>query len=283
MNAKAQQYCQQHVYQRGNSLYYSLLFSRKSQKQSLIALHAFHQAIRQIPYQCSETQTALQKADWWQQEIDNLYEKAPKHPIGEALLPAITNTALPKRLLRGMIDGIKYYLQAPQINTNNDLILHCHQTTSLREMAASYILLDNPEQEALTFARDLGVVNQMSQIIAYLGYDIRQGILWLPQEMLANHHLDFNDLKKLKTTKPLIQVLNELTQQVDKIYRDSLQKTDTTLGNKLLPILTHATLAKRRLQEIQRDDFPVLEKQYTLTALQKFKCAVATAWRQRAP
>lgn len=269
------QYCTQKVAHRGTDLYYGLFALAREKRFAVTAIHAYYAAINEIPERCKEESVALKKLQWWREEIELTFAKCmPRHPITQALLNPIKNYQLPQQLFLGIIDGIENYLANSRIATYQDLILHCHHTTSLREMLVAYVI-DKITKENLSFARDLGSALHIIEIINHLRPDIMKGWLYLPQDDLVRFSVNEVDLLHFKSSVGLSKLLHELANKIRLCYMQASKALPIEAKKLHLCQLIQAEIALKLLQVMERDQFAVLQKLYILPAIKK----LWVAWR----
>jgi phytoene synthase len=268
------QYCKQKVAQRDTDLYYGLYSLTHEKRFAVTAIHAYYAAISEIPKRCREESVASRKLQWWREEIELTFAKQlPRHPITQALLSSIKQFQLPKQLFLGIIDGVANYLATPRLTTFQDLILHCHHTTSLREMLVTYVV-GKISKESLNFSRDLGCVLRVIEIINHLRLDITKGWLYLPQEDLLRFFVKEEDLLHFKDSVELGKLLHELANKIRLLYMQAVKTLPVEAKNQHLCQLIQAEIALKLLQLMERDKFAILQKRYTLSSIKKILVAL---------
>ena len=83
------QYCQDKAAKSGSSFYYSFLFLPPPQRQAITALYAFCREVDDVVDECTDTNVARIKLQWWREEIGRLFAGTSRHPVGQALATAI--------------------------------------------------------------------------------------------------------------------------------------------------------------------------------------------------
>ncbi len=275
-----EQYCQQKLI-KGTSIYYSLRFAPATARNNLTALHAFFREIDSIPTTCHDPELAKIKLQWWHNEIDNLYQGKPQHPVTKALQAAIEQhkhkQKLTKELWQSVIAGTVASINLHSFATFNELEYHCHQRYSPIYLLAGEIC-GYQQPQTLRFNRDIGTFLKMVSVVRNLRRDLHQGNLYLPlewldlfaltPEMLCNPDAQNNQTK-------IIKLLQYHSKQALKIYEQAMTQIAPEDRHDQRSMIILANLHKDILQLIHDENFQVFKHYTTLTPLRK----LWRAWR----
>ncbi len=108
---------------RGSMLYYSLLFVPHAQRELILAIHRFYNEIQFLGRDCKSPIVAEQKINYWREEINQLYQHNPRHPITTTVLPWIQQNNINPGLWLNQIEESAQSLQLPRLATWDDFIL----------------------------------------------------------------------------------------------------------------------------------------------------------------
>jgi phytoene synthase len=109
---------------------------------------------------------------------------APETPQGRALQPFVTTFHLPREQFEALIDGVAMDAVPGRFQTFADLEPYCHRVASSVGLICAEIF-GYREPAVLTYARDLGVALQLTNILRDVGVDYRRGRMYLPLDDLA--------------------------------------------------------------------------------------------------
>jgi phytoene synthase len=144
-------------------------------------------------------------------------------------------------------------------------------------MSAEIFGRTNPA--TLTYARDLGIAFQLTNIIRDVGEDARRGRIYLPQDELARHGVAPSSLL-LRDGGDAFHAL--MTEQIDRArhwYERALGALPDADRRAQRPGLIMAGIYRALLDQIERDSDSVLKRRVALTPLRKLWIGWTTARR----
>src|SRR6187549_3880416 len=100
------EYCQQKAVASGSSFYYSFLFLPAERRRAITALYAYCREVDDVVDECTDAGVARTKLAWWRDEVGNLYTGSPRHPVTQALAPAIAAYGIQQQHMLELIDGM---------------------------------------------------------------------------------------------------------------------------------------------------------------------------------
>jgi phytoene synthase len=121
----------------------------------------------------------------WREEVARVFEgRTPETPQGQALQPFVQPFHLPREQFDALIDGVAMDATPRRYQTFADLEPYCHRVASSVGLICAEIF-GYREPAVLTYARDLGVALQLTNILRDVGVDYGRGRFYLPAEDLA--------------------------------------------------------------------------------------------------
>jgi phytoene synthase len=193
------EYCQQRTAKSGTSFYYSFMFLPPERRRAITALYAFCREVDDVVDETSDPELARTKLAWWRREIGAVYTGMPQHPVALALRPVVASYRLPEAHFQTVIDGMAMDLDQSRYLDFTDLERYCHRVAGVVGLMSAEIFgYTNPA--TLTYARDLGIAFQLTNIIRDVGEDARRGRIYLPQDELARHGVTATSVLQHETT-----------------------------------------------------------------------------------
>ncbi|HSI37837.1 MAG TPA: presqualene diphosphate synthase HpnD [Methylotenera sp.] len=265
-----QQYCQQKTAKSGSSFYYSFMFLPKQKREAITALYAFCREVDDIADECTELQVAQVKLSWWRTEIENLYLSKPIHPVTKALLPHVKTFNLDAAHFIEIIDGMEMDLNFNRYEDFEQLKLYCYRVASVVGLLSAQIF-GFSNRKTLTFAHDLGMAFQLTNIIRDVGEDARRNRIYLPLEDLATFNVTEEDILHSRESEPVKKLLEHQIQRAESYYDRALHELpDEDRKNQRVGLMMTA-IYRTLLREIQADGAEkVLNTRTSLGALRKF-------------
>lgn len=268
------QYCQDKAAASGSSFYYSFRFLPENRRLAITALYAFCREVDDIVDECNDTNVALTKLNWWRQEIKDLFQGQPHHPVSHALAPAIREFNLPAEQFQEIIDGMEMDLTMHRYEDFKSLRLYCHRVAGVvGELSA--IIFGYTERATLRYAADLGLAFQLTNIIRDVGEDARRNRIYLPIDELAKFNVPASDILNARQTDNFKQLMEFQYQRAQEFYDLAFSELPQADRKAQKTGLVMAAIYRTLLEEIRHDGYLVLTQRTALTPVRK----LWIAWR----
>jgi phytoene synthase len=269
-------YCREKVAQSGSSFYYSFLFLPPERRRAITALYAFCREVDDIVDDVHEPAVARAKLAWWRQEIGLAYAGQAQHPVARALQSVVTRYPVPEAHFQAVIDGMTMDLEQNRYLDFAALEQYCHRVAGVVGLMSAEIFgYENPETRS--YARDLGIAFQLTNILRDVGEDARRGRIYLPQEDLARFDVAPSLLINRTGGESFRRLMAFEADRARTWYAQALAKLDPRDHRAQRTGLIMAAIYRTLLDEIERDGFDVLDRRTSLTPLRKLWIAWKTA------
>jgi len=268
-----QQYCQQKinpVWYEGSSLYHSLRFLPRVQRQALTALYALLYEVSEIRDECHHNlNLGHLKLQWWQEEFANIFAgHTPQHPIGQALTQPIADYQLPLDSFQTLIAGFISDLTKSRYENFSPLENFCQSTYGVLN-ALSTQVCGYQDDKTLKIVKQLGIAQQLTHILRTIRHDLRHDKIYIPQEDLAHFNLHSSNLLKLEDNETIQALFAYQATRIRAYYHEAFRQLAPAERFNQRHHLIHAKLALITLQEIETDGYQLLKQQIRLTPLRK--------------
>jgi phytoene synthase len=179
---------------RKTSFYYSFLVLPADKRRAITAVFDVCRAIDDsVDLEPDPGKAEAALADW-RSEIARVFDgrdggagrggQPPETPQGRALQPFVGPCHLPRAEFEALIEGVGMDVRPRRYETFADLEPYCLRVASAVGLICAEIF-GYREEATLTYARDLGVALQLTNILRDVAVDRRQGRLYLPLDDLA--------------------------------------------------------------------------------------------------
>ncbi|MBB4377876.1 phytoene synthase [Bradyrhizobium sp. Rc3b] len=190
--------------------YAATLFAPASERRALLALYAFNVEIVRVRDQVSQPLPGEIRFQWWTDMLSgHVHGSAEGNPVAAELLRAIREFDLPVEPLSLLVDEHQFDLYNDPMPTMAALEGYLAATSSALFGLAAQVL-GPPSGAAEHLARHAGLAQGIVQIIANLPRDASRRQLFLPQQVLASHGCQMEDVFAGKETASLRAVLEQL-------------------------------------------------------------------------
>jgi phytoene synthase len=181
---------------RKTSFYFSFLALPAPKRRAIEAVFDFCRAVDDSVDLERDVSRAAAAADVWRAEIGRVFEGgSPETPQGRALQPFVEPFHLPRDQFDALVDGVAMDASPRRYETFADLEPYCHRVASSVGLMCAEIF-GYHDRAVLTYARDLGVALQLTNILRDVGVDYRAGRLYLPVEDLARFGCTEDDIRR---------------------------------------------------------------------------------------
>ena len=268
-------YCQDKAASSGSSFYYSFMFLPPERRQAITALYAFCREVDDVVDECHDMQIAQTKLDWWRNEVRQIHEGSPTHPVGQALKDVSTRFNLPREQLLEIIDGMQMDLQQTRYLDWKALHLYCYRVASVVGLLSAEIF-GYTNRQTLKYAHDLGLAFQLTNIIRDVGEDARRGRIYLPIEELQKFNVPARQILDGKHDDNFRQLMAFQASRARQMYDQAFAQLPAEDRKAQRPGLIMAAIYRTLLDEIEADGFQVLDRRTSLTPLRKIWIAGRT-------
>jgi phytoene synthase len=269
------EYCQQKTVQSGSSFYYSFLFLPPERRRAITALYAFCREVDDTVDETADGSVARIKLAWWRTEVSSMYTGTPTHPVTQALQPHLAPYELQEQHLQAIIDGMEMDLDQSRYLDYPGLRKYCwHVAGVVGILSASIFGVTNPR--TLEYAEKLGLAFQLTNIIRDVGDDARKGRIYLPVNELQQFGVTAADILNFRHNEKFEALMKFQADRTQAVYDEALGLLPKEDRRAQRPGLMMAAIYRTVLDEIERDNFKVLNQRISLTPLRKLWLAWKT-------
>lgn len=181
---------------RKTSFYYSFLVLPSAERRAITAVFDVCRAIDDAVDLETDPARAAAALDLWRAEIARVFGGGvPQTPQGLALQPFVKPFHLPREQFEALIDGVAMDAAPMRFQTFEELEPYCHRVaSSVGLMCAEIFQYKDPV--VLTYARELGVALQLTNILRDVAVDYRRDRLYLPLADLAACGCTEDDIRR---------------------------------------------------------------------------------------
>lgn len=261
----------------GSSFYYAFLFLPKDKRAAITAFYAFCREVDDVVDEVHDPQVAHSKLSWWAQELHQLFQGQPSHPVTRALQPHLKTFDIRLEPLLAIIDGCRMDLTQNRYLDAAALRDYCHLVAGVvGEVAARIFGQSDPQ--TTRYAHCLGQAFQLTNIIRDVGEDALRGRIYLPVNDLQAHGVPAQDILQRRDSPAFRALMAAQAQQAHALYDEALSLLPDADRRAQKPGLMMASIYRSLLREIEACDFQVLHQRIALTPLRK----LWLAWKTQA-
>ncbi|NTV97114.1 MAG: presqualene diphosphate synthase HpnD, partial [Thiobacillus sp.] len=261
-------YCQEKAASSGSSFYYSFMFLPPERRQAITALYAFCREVDDVVDECHDVQIAQTKLDWWRNQVKQVFDGEPQHPVGQALKDISGRFNLPREQLLEIIDGMQMDLMQTRYLDWKALNLYCYRVASVVGLLSAEIF-GYQNRQTLKYAHDLGLAFQLTNIIRDVGEDARRGRIYLPIDEMQRFNVPAKQILEARYDDNFRQLMAFQATRARQLYDQAFAQLPAEDRKAQRPGLIMAAIYRTLLDEIEADGFQVLDRRTSLTPLRK--------------
>lgn len=271
-----QEYCKQKTKESHSSFLSAFIFLKKEKREALTALYAYCREVDDIADECLDHEIASKKLNWWREEVERLFKGEPQHPVSKALHPFLSHFNLSKNYFIEIIDGMEMDVKFNRYESFEQLELYCYRVASCVGILSAHIF-GFKNKDTLTFAKNLGIALQLTNIIRDLGEDARRGRIYIPLDELKKLGVSEEEIISLKNSKKIKILVQNQSDRAKKFY-DLASKTLPIEDRKSQKIsLVMGNIYYVLLKEIVKDNpEKILNQKTILPGFRKMRISILT-------
>jgi len=267
-------YCQEKAAKSGSSFYYSFLFLPPDKRRAITAVYAFCREVDDVADEVTDVGVARIKLAWWRTEIANVFAGNPQQPVGKAWLPVVQELHLTAEQFNEIIDGMEMDLTYHRYPDFKSLQLYCYRVASVVGQISATIF-GYTDHNTLRYANDLGMAFQLTNIIRDVGEDARRNRIYIPQDELQRFGVSASEILNGKASDNFRTLMAFQAERAKHYYDQAFAALPASDRKTQRTGLVMASIYRTLLDEIERDQFAVLNQRISLTPIRK----LWLAWR----
>lgn len=271
---------------RSTSFYFSFLALPGPKRRAITAVFDFCRAVDDAVDLETDPARIEAALELWRGEVDRVFSGGrPKTEQGRQLQPFVEPQHLPREHFEALIDGVAMDAAGTSYRTFADLEPYCHRVASAVGLICAEIF-EYRDEQVLTYARELGVALQLTNILRDVAVDYRNGRRYLPDEDLERFGCRWEDIgQEVRAAgrgvqSPAVRALLAFQAERARAYFAravaALPRED---ARRFVPAEIMRAVYWELLQRIERADFDVFSHVIRVPRPVQARLAIATWWR----
>jgi phytoene synthase len=279
---EAQQYCTDLARRSGSNFYYSFFFLPQERRDAMHAVYAFCREVDSVvddPAPGSDPRTHLAR---WRADVAALYradgaaQVNSLNPVIVCLADHVRRLGIPQEYFDEIITGVEMDLTIHRYATFSDLYQYCYRVASVVGLVCLKIF-GARAPEAQTYAVNLGVAFQLTNILRDLKVDGARGRIYLPVEDLARFGYGEQDLLAGAYTPKFISLMEFECRRAQEYYHAAETALPHSDRRTLLPAEIMRAIYHTILDRIEACRYQVFARRITLPPPRRLAVALK-AW-----
>jgi phytoene synthase len=244
---------------RDTSFYYSFLVLPPRKRNAIIAVWDFCRAVDDAVDEAAADADACARLAAWRAELAACYGGAPRTPQGQALQPCIREFNLPREPFEELIAGVAMDLEQSRYPTFEALSEYCRRVASMVGLVCLEIF-GYRDARARSYAVNLGLALQLTNIVRDVAADLRRGRVYLPVEDLARYGVSEQMLRDGRVTPPVRELLRHQCARAREYYRRAAADLPPGDAHNLVAAEIMGGIYFEILRRIEKADYDVFSR-----------------------
>ncbi|NGP88902.1 phytoene/squalene synthase family protein [Fodinibius halophilus] len=209
------------------------------------------------------------KLQSWKQKLKDTYEgRSHDNAILIAFSDVLKRYHIPIEMPFELMEGVCMDLFKDRYETFNELYDYSFKVASIVGLMTSQVF-GYKNQEALSYAVDLGIAMQLTNILRDVGEDLERNRIYLPQEDLQRFGVTEQDLFNHALEEPVIKLLQFQIERTRRYYNRSDKGIALLSNDSQLPVYLARQNYSRILNKIEENDYNVFDTRAYLNTTEK--------------
>jgi len=209
-----------------SSFYYAFNLLPASQREAMNNVYAFCRKTDDIVDEgLEDDEIKYQKLVKWRTEFEKAFRGNSELQLLNRLAGTISQFHIPIEHFFELIKGMEMDLQKKRYETFEELRLYCYRVASTVGLMCIEIF-GYKNKSALSFAENLGIALQLTNILRDVNKDIRNNRIYLPQDELAKFHYSENDLLVQKYNLHFISLMEFEAKRANEYFQKATDELD---------------------------------------------------------
>ena len=279
---EAQQYCTDLARRSGSNFYHSFFFLPQERRDAMHAVYAFcHEVDGAVddPAPGSDPRVHLAR---WRADVAALYRQDgdggahSSNPIIICLADHIRRLGIPQDYFDEIIAGVEMDLTINRYATFSDLYQYCYRVASVVGLVCLKIF-GARAPESQTYAVNLGIAFQLTNILRDLKVDGARGRIYLPTEDLTRFGYGEQELLAGACTPAFTSLMEFECRRAQEYYRAAEAALPESDRRALLPAEIMRAIYHTILERIEASRYDVFARRVTLSPPRRVAVALG-AW-----
>jgi len=246
------------------------------QREAIRAVHAWSRALDDGVDEESDQERARARLEHWRRDLEALYDGTPLERVTLALRRHVDRFRIPRAYFEELVAGVEMDLTHAGYATFADLRCYCYRVASVVGLICLRIF-GEPEERAGTYAENLGLALQLTNIVRDVGSDLDRGRIYLPADELQSFGYDEEMLRRRERNGAFRRLMEHQAERARSFFEVAEREARGLDRRRLLAAEIMGRVYRRLLERIEASDFDVFSHEVRVPTLERVWIAASTA------
>jgi squalene synthase HpnC len=280
---EARAYCRRFTRRHSENFSVATHFLPRTLVPHFYAVYAYCRFADDLGDESGDPAIALERLNWWREELLRTYAGAPDHPITVALLETIHQFAIPQNLFLELLSAFEQDQRVKRYSTYEDLLGYCRNSANPVGRILLYLFECFSEANA-ELSDCICTALQLTNFWQDVSRDYAIGRIYLPSEDMARFGCSETDLHAKRFTPAFADLLRFEVARARESFHTGLPLVDRVPTSVRIDVELFARGGLAILDKIQRQGYNVLQHRPRLSRFEKaalIASALGRKWRHR--
>lgn len=278
----AYEICRRVTAKSSKTFYLSSLLLPPLKRQAIWAIYTWCRRTDDLVDEPQPYSITLDTLAAWEKHLEDIFAGYPKDEADVALIDTLQRFPLEIQPFRDMITGQWMDLQQNRYETFNDLYLYCYRVAGTVGLMCTAVMgLERTGTDVLQAAINLGIANQLTNILRDVGEDARRGRIYIPLEELAQFNYTEAELLQGVIDERWRQLMQWQIQRAKNTYMQSEHLINLLSDDSRFSVALSVIGYQRILDAIELNDYDVFQHRAYVSTIKKVLILPLAWWKTR--
>ena len=284
---QAYSHCRLVTRSHAKTFYMATRFLPNHKQRSIFAIYALCRYLDDLVDEAEDLlgQRELEPADiqerlstWKTQLVDAYKGVKHDHPVLMAFSDVLKRYDISIELPFMLMEGVASDLIKTRYNTFEELYSYSYKVASVVGLMTSEVF-GYRDKSALTYAVDLGIAMQLTNILRDVAEDLSKGRIYLPQDELNRFGVSEQDLFNRTYSPEFLELMRHQVERARSYYNSADVGIPMLNSDSHLPVLLARYNYSRILDRIEENNYRVFEGRTYLNSTEKISILPKVWWQ----
>jgi squalene synthase HpnC len=240
----------------------------RSLHQDFYNVYAFCRWADDLGDEIGDCAESLRLLDWWQQELEEMYDGEATHPVFVALMSTVERHAIPQE---PFADLIRAFVQDQTVTRYQDwagVFQYCRYSANPVGRLVLYLCgYSDARRQELSDATCTAL--QLANFWQDVSVDLDKDRVYIPLTILGKHGYTVEQLFARQMSPPFAAVMREVTDKARSLFVEGLPLAGLVRRRLALDIELFSSGGMRILQKIEQQNYDVLSRRPAISKTER--------------